>query len=99
MGSELLKAGMAAVIVGVAGASTALAADAEVVIGNLDDLSGVYSDDGGPGSVEAEKMAIADFGGTVLGRNSQDDGRHPGFKQLRAHVDSPPRRNLRVLMR
>ena len=68
MGSELLKAGMAAVIVGVAGASTALAADAEVVIGNLDDLSGVYSDDGGPGSVEAEKMAIADFGGTVLGR-------------------------------
>jgi len=55
MGSELLKAGMAAVIVGVAGASTALAADAEVVIGNLDDLSGVYSDDGGPGSVEAEK--------------------------------------------
>ena len=68
MGSELLKAGMAAVIVGVAGASTALAADAEVEIGNLDDLSGVYSDDGGPGSVEAEKMAIADFGGTVLGR-------------------------------
>ena len=68
MGSELLKAGMAAVIVGVAGASTALAADAEVVIGNLDDLSGVYSDDGGPGSVEAEKMAIADFGGTALGR-------------------------------
>jgi len=68
MGSELLKAGMAAVILGVAGASTALAADAEVVIGNLDDLSGVYSDDGGPGSVEAEKMAIADFGGTVLGR-------------------------------
>ena len=68
MGSELLKAGMAAVILGVAGASTALAADAEIVIGNLDDLSGVYSDDGGPGSVEAEKMAIADFGGTVLGR-------------------------------
>jgi branched-chain amino acid transport system substrate-binding protein len=68
MSSELLKAGLAAVIVGIAGASTALAADGEVVIGNLDDLSGVYSDDGGPGSVEAQKMAIADFGGTVLGR-------------------------------
>jgi branched-chain amino acid transport system substrate-binding protein len=68
MGFELLRAGLAAVIVGAAGASTVLAADAEVVIGNLDDLSGVYSDDGGPGSVEAEKMAIADFGGTVLGR-------------------------------
>ena len=68
MSFELLKAGLAAVIVSVAGASSALAADSEVVIGSLDDLSGVYSDDGGPGSVEAEKMAIADFGGTVLGR-------------------------------
>jgi len=64
---ELRKAGWAALI-GIACASTALAADGEVVIGNLDDLSGVYSDDGGPGSVEAERMAIADFGGTVLGR-------------------------------
>jgi branched-chain amino acid transport system substrate-binding protein len=67
MSFELRKAGLAALI-GVACASTALAADGELVIGNLDDLSGVYSDDGGPGSVEAEKMAIADFGGTVLGR-------------------------------
>jgi len=65
---ELRKAGLAALIAGVACASTALATDGEVVIGNLDDLSGVYSDDGGPGSVEAEKMAITDFGGTVLGR-------------------------------
>ena len=68
MSFELLKAGLAVVIAGVVGASTALAAEPEVVIGNLDDLSGVYSDDGGPGSVEAEKMAIADFGGTVLDR-------------------------------
>jgi branched-chain amino acid transport system substrate-binding protein len=68
MSSGLLRAGLAAFIAGVAAASTALAADGEVVIGNLDDLSGVYSDDGGPGSVEAQKMAIADFGGTVLGR-------------------------------
>ncbi|MBV8145897.1 MAG: ABC transporter substrate-binding protein [Gammaproteobacteria bacterium] len=49
-------------------ASAAHAVDGDVVIGNLDDLSGVYSDDGGPGSVEAERMAIADFGGAVLGR-------------------------------
>jgi len=68
MSLERLKAGLVTIIVGVAGASAALAADGEVVIGNLDDLSGVYSDDGGSGSVEAEKMAIADFGGTVLGR-------------------------------
>jgi branched-chain amino acid transport system substrate-binding protein len=68
MSFGLLRAGLAAFIAGVAGASTALAADGEVVIGNLDDLTGVYSDDGGRGSVEAQKMAIADFGGTVLGR-------------------------------
>ena len=68
MSFELRKDGLAALVVGVACVSTALAADGEVVIGNLDDLSGVYSDDGGPGSVAAEKMAIADFGGTVLGR-------------------------------
>jgi branched-chain amino acid transport system substrate-binding protein len=64
----VLKAALASAVVGITGASSALAADSEVVIGNLDDLSGVYSDDGGPGSVEAQKMAIADFGGTVLGR-------------------------------
>jgi branched-chain amino acid transport system substrate-binding protein len=31
-------------------------------------MSGPYADIGGPGSVEAARMAIADFGGTVLGR-------------------------------
>jgi branched-chain amino acid transport system substrate-binding protein len=46
----------------------AAAAMDDVVIGDIDDLSGVYSDDGGPGGIEAMKMAIADFGGSVLGR-------------------------------
>src|SRR5215472_5936170 len=68
MSCGLRKAALTAFIMGVACVSTALAADGEVVIGNLDDLYGVYSDDGGPGSVEAEKTAITDFGGTVLGR-------------------------------
>ena len=40
----------------------------DVVIGDIDDLSGVYSDDGGAGGIEAMKMAIADFGGSVLER-------------------------------
>jgi branched-chain amino acid transport system substrate-binding protein len=40
----------------------------DVVIGDIDDLSGVYSDNGGLGGVEAMKMAIADFGGSVLNR-------------------------------
>ncbi|HSY04625.1 MAG TPA: ABC transporter substrate-binding protein [Steroidobacteraceae bacterium] len=44
------------------------AAAADVVIGDLDDMSGVYADVMGAGGVEAMKMAIADFGGTVLGR-------------------------------
>jgi branched-chain amino acid transport system substrate-binding protein len=62
------KAGLIAIIATVTCGSIALGAESDVVIGNLDDLSGVYSDDGGPGSVEAMKMAIGDFGGTVLGR-------------------------------
>jgi branched-chain amino acid transport system substrate-binding protein len=39
-----------------------------VKIGVLNDMSGLYADIGGPGSVEAARMAIADFGGTVGGK-------------------------------
>ena len=39
-----------------------------VKIGFLTDLSGVYSDIDGQGGIEAVKMAIADFGGTVNGK-------------------------------
>ena len=41
-----------------------------VKIGILNDQSGVYADYGGKGSIEAAKMAIEDFGGSVLGRQS-----------------------------
>jgi branched-chain amino acid transport system substrate-binding protein len=54
-------------VAAIAGGQSARAAS-DVVIGDIDDLSGVYSDDGGPGGIEAIKMAIADFGGSVLGR-------------------------------
>ena len=40
----------------------------QVVIGDIDDLSGVYADVIGQGGIEAINMAIADFGGTVLGK-------------------------------
>jgi branched-chain amino acid transport system substrate-binding protein len=40
-----------------------------VKIGILNDQSGVYADYGGKYSVEAAKMAIEDFGGSVLGQN------------------------------
>ncbi len=42
--------------------------DGIVKIGMLTDLSGVYADIVGPGAVIAANMAIADFGGKVLGK-------------------------------
>src|ERR1700691_3497138 len=59
--------GLAATLAGMLGAHSTHAAD-DIVIGDIDDLSGTYADVSGPGGVEAVKMAIADFGGTVLGR-------------------------------
>jgi branched-chain amino acid transport system substrate-binding protein len=46
----------------------AFAAASDIVVGDIDDLSGNYADVAGAGAVESIKMAIADFGGTVLGR-------------------------------
>ena len=43
----------------------------KVVIGDIDDMSGPYADVIGAGGVEAINMAIADFGGTVLGQPIQ----------------------------
>jgi branched-chain amino acid transport system substrate-binding protein len=40
----------------------------QIVLGDIDDLSGVYADVQGQGGVEAANMAIADSGGTVLGK-------------------------------
>jgi len=39
-----------------------------VRIGILTDMSSLYADNGGQGSVEAAKMAVEDFGGSSLGR-------------------------------
>lgn len=60
-------------------ASLALAASASaagisgdvVKIGVLTDMSGVYSKIGGPGTLAAVELAIADFGGTVNGKPIQ----------------------------
>jgi branched-chain amino acid transport system substrate-binding protein len=43
----------------------------KVVIGDIDDMSGPYADVIGTKGVESIKMAIADFGGTVLGQPIQ----------------------------
>ncbi len=49
-------------------AGTALAQNNAVKIGVLDDMSGPYAENTGPGDVLATKFAIADFGGSVLGK-------------------------------
>lgn len=49
-------------------AAQAQISDDVVKIGVLTDQSGVYADATGPGSVEAVRMAIADFGGKVAGK-------------------------------
>ena len=49
-------------------AGAAFAGANKVVIGDIDDMSGPYADVIGAGGVEAIKMAIADFGGAVLGQ-------------------------------
>jgi branched-chain amino acid transport system substrate-binding protein len=64
---ERLAIALGAVIGFFAGSAASAASD-PVVIGDIDDLSGVYADTGGLGAVEAINMAIADAGGTVLGR-------------------------------
>jgi branched-chain amino acid transport system substrate-binding protein len=65
---NVLALGLIAALASVAGASFVRAAGNEIVIGDIDDLSGVFADGSGQGGAEAIKMAVADFGGTVLGR-------------------------------
>ena len=61
---------IAAALLGAASALAATAADAQlsgemVRIGVINDMSGLYSDLGGEGSVAAAKLAVQDFGPTV----------------------------------
>src|SRR6202050_2011129 len=61
-------AGLAALSVCLSGAASAQASDDVVKIGVLTHMSGPASTPTGPGSVAAAEMAVADFGGTVLGK-------------------------------
>jgi len=63
-----LMAGLfAATLCGVSDAN-AQVSDATVKVGLITDMSGVFADADGPGGAEAIQMAIADFGGQVLGK-------------------------------
>ncbi len=55
-------------LIAATGAAQASLSDDKVKIGVLGDMGGVYADISGQGSVEAVKMAVEDFGGTVLGK-------------------------------
>ena len=61
---------LSAALLSCALASPAVAQDAKtpIKIGAMVDLTTTYADIGGMGSVEAIRMAIEDFGGSVLGR-------------------------------
>jgi branched-chain amino acid transport system substrate-binding protein len=61
-----IVAGVLALVFGV-GAASAQISDNVVKIGVLTDLGGIYADLAGKGSVEAARMAAADFGGKVKG--------------------------------
>jgi branched-chain amino acid transport system substrate-binding protein len=53
---------------GVVGGAHAQLSDNVVKIGVLNDMGGPYADFAGPGSVDAVRMAVEDFGGSVLGK-------------------------------
>src|SRR5258705_5980846 len=61
------KAALAAVLSCCLLGVPALAQNNAVKIGVLDDMSGPYAENTGPGDVASGRMAIADFGGSVLG--------------------------------
>ena len=63
-----MKAAVAAVLSCCLLGGPALAQNKAVKIGVLDDMSGPYAENTGPGDVAAVKFAIADFGGSVLGK-------------------------------
>jgi branched-chain amino acid transport system substrate-binding protein len=66
IGSTAIALGVACVCA--LAAQAGFAAGNQVVIGDIDDLSGVYADVIGQGGIETMNMAIQDFGGKVLGR-------------------------------
>ena len=68
MSKHLSLTAVALAVAAALAAPAAMAAANEVVIGDIDDMSGPYADVIGQGGVEAAKMAIADFGGSVLGK-------------------------------
>ena len=66
--SRFMTAALAAAMLATTMGGPVGAADGPIKIAVITDMSGVYSALSGPGAVEATKMAVEDFGGSVLGR-------------------------------
>ena len=64
---RMVAGGLVAAL-GSTGLRPARAQSAPIRIGVISDQSGPYSAPGGPGSVAGARLAVEDFGGTVLGR-------------------------------
>lgn len=64
---KTLTAGLLATTMMVSATQAAKISDNKVKIGVLTDMSATYSDVAGPGAVAAAEMAVADYGGKVLG--------------------------------
>ncbi|NKQ11378.1 ABC transporter substrate-binding protein [Pseudomonas sp. SST3] len=92
---KTIKKTAAAVLVSsmIAGVAQAEISNDEIRIGYLADMSGTYRDLSGPGGLEALKMAIEDFGGSVDGKKivtfSADDLNKPdvGANTVRQWID------------
>jgi branched-chain amino acid transport system substrate-binding protein len=67
-GLVCVVSGLAALSLANSPAKAQQISDDVVKIGVLTDMSGLYSDLSGPGSVVAAQMAVEDFGGKVLGK-------------------------------
>ena len=63
--SALLVAGALASIAAAPGVANAQISDDVIKIGVLNDMSGLYADLGGMGSVHAAQMAVDDFGAAI----------------------------------
>ena len=92
---NIIKKTAAAALVSsmIAGAAKAEISNDEIRIGYLADMSGTYRDLSGPGGLEALKMAIEDFGGSVDGKKivtfNADDLNKPdvGANTVRQWID------------
>jgi branched-chain amino acid transport system substrate-binding protein len=64
---KLKRTVIAAALAALAGTANAQVSDGVIKIGVMNDMSGLYADIAGPGSVTAAKMAVEDFGAAKKG--------------------------------